>query len=328
MDVDIRVGDSVEVLKTLEPESVDTCVTSPPYFGLRDYGVEGQIGQEDTVEAYVDKMVGVFREVRRVLKPSGTVWVNLGDSYSTRGGVQPPTNARNTNGHPSKRPVPSLPAKNLIGIPWRVAFALQADGWILRQDIIWSKPNGMPESVKDRCTRSHEYLFLLSKEKNYYFDAEAISEPIADSSVERYAQNLDGQKGSSRAVLKSKRMKAVLPRFGGDKYGKNDTYRTKSGNEYLPKPRRNKRDVWVVSTTPFKGAHFAVFPEKLVEPCILAGSPYGGTVLDPFVGSGTTGVVAVKNGRRIIGIDLNPQYAEMARDRIKEQCRQTLLEGF
>ena len=288
----IITGDALEQLKNLPDCSVDCCVTSPPYYGLRDYGIEGQIGLEETLEEYIDNLVRVFHEVKRVLKDDGTLWLNIGDSY--------------------KRKV-------LMGIPWLLAFLLQIDDWYLRQDIIWYKPNCMPESVTDRCTKSHEYIFLLSKQPKYYFDAEAISEPVADSTIKQCAQNIEAQKGSDRQPGKTNgSMKACLPRYGGRKYTATPEVfcRTKSGSMYNFRPRRNKRDVWSVSTAAFKGAHFATFPEKLIEPCMLAGCRPGGTVLDPFLGSGTTAVVASKHDRGYIGIDLNPEYAKIARERL------------
>lgn len=315
----ILTGDALEQLRKLPPESVHTCVTSPPYYNLRDYGAAGQIGNEASVEEYLQSLVSVFREVRRVLRADGTLWVNMGDSYATRSGNQPPTNTRNSCGHTAKHTPRGYKYKDLIGVPWQLAFALRADGWYLRQDIIWNKSNCMPESVRDRCAKSHEYIFLLSKAERYYFDAAAISEPIAESSAKRYLQNIEAQKGSDRQPGKTNGpMKAALPRFGGEKYGNNTTpeARTKSGKVYAPTLRRNKRDVWTVSTSGFRGAHFAVFPEKLIEPCILAGSPLGGTVLDPFAGSGTTGVVAKRLRRDFIGCEINPDYAQMAADRI------------
>lgn len=315
----ILTGDALEQLRKLPPESVHTCVTSPPYYNLRDYGAAGQIGNEASVEEYLQSLVSVFREVRRVLRADGTLWVNMGDSYATRSGNQPPTNTRNSCGHTAKHTPRGYKYKDLIGVPWQLAFALRADGWYLRQDIIWNKSNCMPESVRDRCTKSHEYIFLLSKAERYYFDAAAISEPIAESGAKRYLQNIEAQKGSDRQPGKTNGpMKAALPRFGGEKYGNNTTpeARTKSGKVYAPTLRRNKRDVWTVSTSGFRGAHFAVFPEKLIEPCILAGSPLGGTVLDPFTGSGTTGVVAKRLRRDFIGCEINPDYAQMAADRI------------
>lgn len=315
----IITGDALEALRHLPDGCVSTCVTSPPYFGLRDYGAAEQIGLEQTPEEYVEKLVEVFREVRRVLRDDGTLWLNIGDSYATRSGSQPPTNTRNSCGHTEKKVPSGYKYKDLIGIPWMLAFALRADGWYLRQDIIWQKTNCMPESVRDRCTKSHEYIFLLSKMPRYFFDAGAISEPIAGSSTKRYLQNIEAQKGSDRQPGKTNgSMKAVLPRFGGGKYGDDtrEESRTKSGAEYVPTLRRNKRDVWAVSTAGYKGAHFATFPEKLVLPCILAGSRPGDVVLDPFAGSGTTGVVAVKEGRDFIGVELNPEYSEMCERRI------------
>ena len=314
----ILLGDALEKLRGLPQDSANTCVTSPPYYNLRDYGADGQIGMEETPEKYVDNLVDVFREVRRVLRQDGTLWVNIGDSYATRSGSQPPRNTRNSCGHTEKRPPSGYKYKDLIGVPWLLAFALRADGWYLRQDVIWNKSNCMPESVRDRCTKSHEYIFLLSKSERYYFDAEAISEPIAGSSTKRYLQNIEAQSGSFKQPARGGRpMKAALPRFGGSKYpGHTDGDRRKDGNTYIPKPRRNKRDVWTVSTSGFRGAHFAVFPEKLIEPCVLAGCPEGGTVLDPFTGSGTTGVVCKRLGRNFVGIEINRDYEQMARERI------------
>lgn len=317
----IITGDAREALKSLPAGICDMCVTSPPYYGLRNYETDGQIGLEKTPDEYVEKLVEVFREVRRVLKDDGTLWLNIGDSYATRSGPQPPTNTRNQCGHTAKVVPTGYKAKDLIGIPWLLAFALRADGWYLRQDIIWQKTNCMPESVKDRCTKSHEYIFLLSKSPRYYFDAEAISEPIAGSSTKRYLQKIETQKGSHRQPGKTNAaMKAALPRFGGSKYGESgkEEHRTKDGAVYVPTLRRNKRDVWAISTAGFKGAHFAVFPEKLVQPCILAGSRPGSTVLDPFSGSGTTGAVAIQEGRDFIGIEISPEYTKLSEKRIRE----------
>lgn len=315
----ILLGDALEQLRHLPPESVHTCITSPPYYNLRDYGAAGQIGNEASVEEYLQSLVSVFREVRRVLRADGTLWVNMGDSYATRSGSQPPTNTRNSCGHTAKHTPRGYKYKDLIGVPWQLAFALRADGWYLRQDIIWNKSNCMPESVRDRCTKSHEYIFLLSKSERYFFDAAAISEPIAGASTKRYMQNIEKQSGSFKQPGRDGRpMKAALPRFGGEKYGTDQAKetRTKSGKTYVPTPHRNKRDVWTVGTSGFRGAHFAVFPEKLIEPCILAGCPEGGTVLDPFAGSGTTGEVAKRLRRDFIGCEINPDYAQMAADRI------------
>jgi DNA modification methylase len=278
---------------------VQSCITSPPYFGLRDYGVDGQIGLEISPAEFVAVMVEVFREVRRVLRNDGTLWLNLGDSYANDGKWGGHTGAKHVKAlHCSpigrNKKYTGMKAKDLMGIPWRVAFALQDDGWYLRQDIIWSKPNPMPESVQDRCTKAHEYLFLLSKSERYYFDAAAIAEPLAASSVGRLAQDIAGQQGSARVPGKTNgTMKAVA---AGD--------------------TRNKRSVWTVATQPFKEAHFATFPPELIEPCVLAGSPAGGLVLDPFGGAGTTGLVADRLQRDAVLIELNPEYASLARKRI------------
>jgi len=276
-------ADVLDGLAQMDDGSVQTCVTSPPYWGLRDYGVEGQIGLEKTPDEYVERMVTVFREVRRVLKDDGTLWLNLGDSYASLALASS-----------------AIKHKDIVGIPWRVAFALQADGWYLRQDIIWHKPNPMPESVKDRCTKAHEYLFLLSKAKRYYFDSDAIREEFADK-----------RKGNP-GVYKAGLQNCIMPR---GVHGKNVTGHGWNTDGSIT--GRNKRSVWTVATQPFSEAHFATFPPKLIEPCILAGCPVGGTVLDPFCGSGTTGMVALRHGRRFIGIELNAEYVDMAHRRIQ-----------
>lgn len=298
-DVQIITGDCIESMRAMPADSVHTCVTSPPYFGLRDYGHDGQIGLETTPDEFVAALVAVFREVRRVLRDDGTLWLNLGDSYGATGGNTAMTGGKHDADRGKKMGFGKLPKtetglrpKNLLGIPWRVAFALQADGWYLRQDIIWSKPNPMPESVRDRCTKAHEYIFLLSKSPRYYFDHEAIKEPASQP------------RGEPKQVAQHKQ--AVL---GQNKSGT-------LGTNYGPETR-NRRSVWTVTTKPFKGAHFATFPPDLIEPCILAGCPDGGTVLDPFGGAGTTGLVAQRHGRNAILCELNPEYAEMARERIE-----------
>lgn len=356
-------GDCRTELQKLEAKSIQTCVTSPPYFGLRDYGVDGQIGLEPTVQEYVSEMVAVFREVKRVLKDDGTLWLNLGDSYSGsgKGGqseekrsknfqpVYPKTGetariAANTKFAGEKRTPTNFKPKDLIGIPWRVAFALQEDGWYLRQDIIWSKPNPMPESVADRCTKSHEYIFLLSKMPRYFYDHEAIKEPLKDASIARLMQDVENQQGSERAVGKTNGNMKAVARIGGNKFGDNADvhHRTASGKEWNPKQAgggskvsghsgyfaadgsplcgltANKKSVWTVTTKGYKDAHFATFPEKLIEPCVLAGSREGDTVLDPFNGAGTTGLVAIKNKRNYIGIELNPDYVKLTEKRLKE----------
>jgi DNA modification methylase len=311
---------------------------------LRDYGHDGQIGLESTPEAYVARMVEVFREVRRVLRDDGTCWVNLGDSYNsaasgqngmggTLGGGKPCGGNGTTAGR--RALLDNLKPKDLVGIPWRVAFALQADGWWLRQDIIWHKPNPMPESVRDRCTKAHEYVFLLTKSERYFYDAEAVSEPVAVSTTARLSQpSLPLQAGSDRVPGKTNGpMKAVGPRFGGNKFGDSDDpkHATESGNVYqIPDAngRRNRRSVWTVTTKPYSGAHFATMPPDLVEPCILAGCPEGGTVLDPFAGSGTTLAVAAELGRSGIGCELNPAYIALAERRIKDaRASVALFEG-
>ncbi len=339
MTVRIICGDALEELAKLPAESVHCIVSSPPYWRQRDYGMAGQLGLESTPAEYVEKMVAVFREVRHVLRDDGTLWLNLGDSYSSGGRTTPVAPTLRTNGHDEAsgkqaylnnfavRPgaVEGIKAKDLIGIPWRVAFALQADGWYLRQDIIWAKPNPMPESVRDRCTKSHEYLFLLAKSERYYFDADAIAEPFADASLERLRQDVASQKGSDRVPGKTNGpMKAVGMNANRASYkpgsasSMNDGEHVAKSDEGLPvrEAGRNKRSVWTVTTQPFKEAHFATFPPALIEPCILAGCPVGGTVLDPFGGAGTTGLVADRLQRSAILIELNPEYADMARKRI------------
>lgn len=336
----VRIGNCLDVLKEISDESIDCCVTSPPYYGLRDYGtgtwvggdpkcphrrlskhsdktitghkqaelagnvgdaiyhsvcplcgakrVDKQIGLEETPEEYIQKLVDVFSEVKRVLKKDGTLWLNIGDSYNGSGNR-----------------LSNCKAKDLIGVPWMLAFALRNDGWYLRQDIIWHKPNPMPEPVKDRCVKSHEYIFLLSKNQHYYFDYEAIQEDCVS------------------AVKEDSHIK-----FGGNKYGNNgdQKYNYYSGKEWNPTDKRNKRDVWSVTTKSVKEAHFATFPEDLIKPCILAGCRAGGVVLDPFFGSGTTGRVSMGLNRHYIGIELNPNYAEIANRRADEV--QMTLDGF
>lgn len=300
----LLLGDSLEQLKTLESESVQTCITSPPYWGLRDYGVSGQLGLEPTPSEYVQKLVLVFDEVKRVLTADGTLWLNLGDSYvgGGRGGNSQVITGRGKDASMVSRTkeIIGLKPKDLVGIPWRVAFALQENGWYLRQDIIWHKPNPMPESVTDRCTKAHEYIFLLSKSQSYFFDNEAIKE-AAKRPGEK--QTFGGAKAKNSTIPKGD------PRFrnGSEQWGR----------EIVTPTTRNKRSVWTVTTKPFKGAHFATFPPDLIEPCILAGSRKGDTVLDPFFGAGTTGVVAKKHERECIGIELNPEYMEIAKRRVE-----------
>lgn len=318
MAVEIHEGDCRDVLKTLPAQSMHCIVTSPPYFGLRDYGVDGQMGLEATPDEFVAGMVALFREARRVLRDDGTLWLNLGDSYAGSWGNQGRKEGRGTqrpvNGPiiQNLRPYPDkasktgsipegsgLKPKDLIGIPWRVALALQADGWYLRQDIIWHKPNPMPESVRDRCTKAHEYVFMLSKAGRYFFDADAVAEPVAQSTVDRVSQpTIEAQKGSNRVPGKTNgAMKAV----GGIE-------------------NRNRRSVWSINTQPFSEAHFATMAPELAETCIKAGCPAGGTVLDPFGGAGTTGLVADRLQRNALLIELNPEYAAIARSRIRSDA--------
>lgn len=303
MSVAILRGDCRDVLPTLPERSVHCCVTSPPYWGLRDYGVERQIGLEPTVHEWVAVLVAVFREVRRVLRDDGTCWVNLGDSYATgtKGGRLPtqagkhgywenPAISHRIDGRES-----GLKPKDLIGQPWLLAFAMRADGWWLRQDIIWSKPNPMPESIRDRCTKAHEYVFLLSKSERYYYDFEAMQEPVNGGA---HARRPDSGVGFSHGFDAEPK-----PR-----------YKTPDGWD-MP-ATRNKRSVWTVASKPFKEAHFATFPPALIEPCIRAGCPVAGTVLDPFGGAGTTGMVADRLQRNALLIELNPEYSDMADRRI------------
>ncbi len=314
---------------------VQCVVTSPPYYGLRDYGHPGQIGLESTPEEYVAAMVEVFECVRELLADDGVLWLNLGDSYAANRGYQVSSTLMNgeaTNraqacsGRGMRASEFGLKPKDLIGIPWRVAFALQAAGWWLRQDIIWSKPNPMPESVTDRCMKSHEYLFLLSKSERYYFDQAAIAEPLAESSIERLSQpTIEQHHGSDRVPGKTNGpMKAVGPRFGGAKYGddKSEQSRTKSGSEWTDSAsgKRNRRSVWTIPTQPYSGAHFATFPQALVEPCVLAGSRPGDIVFDPFMGSGTVAQVAQRLGRQYLGCELNPEYQALQQARTMQDA--------
>lgn len=301
----LLLGDCLQSMRSLPDQAVNCCVTSPPYFGLRDYGVDGQIGLEETPEEYVAKMVEVFREVRRVLRDDGTLWLNIGDTFArnpAKGQHKPDDSGKQAyiydrgNGRASSTATAGLPEKNLIGIPWRLAFALQADGWILRQDIIWNKPNAMPESVKDRCTKAHEYVFLLSKSPRYYFDSEAMKEPATTE-----------PRGSSHSFA---RKTATTPPPGAPANFRED----REAVQYAG--TRNRRSVWSVATRPYKGAHFATFPPALIEPCILAGCPADGVVLDPFGGSGTTAGVAVAHGRDAIICELNPEYGQLVPDRV------------
>ena len=350
--------DSREGLKLLENNSIDCCVTSPPYWGLRDYDVDGQIGLEETPEEYVEKIVQVFREVRRVLRDDGTLWLNLGDSYSksvsNNGGYSGKstlsgftnlnTKGRQSNDFGARRKLNAgIKPKDLVGIPWMVAFALRTDGWYLRSDIIWHKPNCMPESVTDRPTKAHEYIFLLSKSSSYYYNRMAILEPVTASTVSRMSQDIENQVGSTRAnggqksngpikacVTKVKGNRKTFRGGGAYTQGKSfyNSFKVENecqGNEPNETMLRNKRTVWSISTAQCKYAHFATFPEKLIKPCILAGCPEGGTVLDPFMGAGTTAVVAWKHNRNYLGYELNPEYIEIAEQRLAGTVQQVSM---
>lgn len=350
--------DCIEGLKTLPDNCIDCCVTSPPYYALRDYGVDGQIGLEETPEEYIRRLTEVFTEVKRVMKTEGTLWLNIGDSYNGSGGNHKDTH-KNDSGFQGNigvkyggkgAKVDELKPKDLIGIPWMLAFSLRNSGWYLRQDIIWHKPNPMPESVTDRCTKSHEYIFLMSKSQRYYFDHEAIQEEAVtqiDPRIgkrEEYNGIRDGRHGNGQRAFVSLKTRY---KFGGTKYGENDDkhFQTYSGKEWIPKTKncmddgqkpntmhlrreqgfpdeqyvvRNKRDVWSVNVKPDTVAHFATYPEELIRPCILAGCPKDGIVLDPFMGSGTTARVAMKLDRNYIGFELNPEYCKIIKTKTRE----------
>jgi DNA modification methylase len=325
----IYEGDCLEGLKTLPDECVDCCVTSPPYFGLRDYGHDGQIGLEETPEKYVQKMVEVFTEVKRVLKKEGTLWLNLGDSYAGSGIG---TNDYRTEAsrsinktsimHPKKTVLNKLEGikpKDLIGIPWTVAFALRYSGWYLRQDIIWHKPNPMPESVTDRCTKAHEYIFLLSKSAKYYYDATSIKQPLVEHSTNVYPFS-DGSKKETmfkQRGLSNEYIKAYKHRGTGDKKPTGHSGNYDAEGNLIGDGMANKRSVWTVTTKPFSEAHFATFPEDLIVDCIKAGCPENGIVLDPFMGAGTTALVASKLNRNFIGFELNADYIEIIKKRLQ-----------
>lgn len=392
MQIEILKGDCLVTLKQLKDKSINTCITSPPYWGLRDYGEGKQLGLEETPEEFVENLVKVFREVKRVLRDDGTVWLNLGDSYAGNNS-RASNNGRAGYGNPREgvftKSGQGLKQKDLVGIPWRVALALQQDGWYLRQDIIWHKPNPMPESVKDRCTKAHEYIFLLSKSPKYYFDNESIKEDCVTKPIKKnvnknhgkyktqenesaHRQGIHGKRGDKLIkertklpkqkdlvkFLRSKTSAKLLAKntdipltkiehwFRADEAGfaypsiedwqkvrdyvddwsddffsidKSLTHYELKTDEVVQKNKKNKRSVWTVSTKSFKGAHFATFPMDLIEPCLLAGCPRGGTVLDPFAGSGTTGIVAVNNDRNACLLELSDEYIEIAKDRIKQQ---------
>ncbi|MCC8196564.1 MAG: site-specific DNA-methyltransferase [Ruminococcus sp.] len=306
----IYTGDCLDVLKTLPEESVNCCVTSPPYYALRDYGMEGQIGREETPKEYISRLTDVFTEVRQVLRSDGTLWLNISDTYagkSNQGSSIDPKNPKGRNGQTValNNKVEGCKPKDMIGIPWMLAFALRDSGWYLRNDIIWMKENPMPESVKDRCARCYEHIFLFSKSRKYHFDYKAISEPIAPATRKRLKCAVGENNKFGKAIPGQPQSQPInRPREHG------------SISDDEINPLRNKRNVWVINTVPFKGNHYAVYPPKLVETCLLAGCPEGGIVLDPFMGSGTTGMVAKQMNRHYVGIELNPEFTEMAYRRI------------
>ena len=320
-------GNSLEVLKSLPDNSIDCCVTSPPYFNLRDYGCDGQIGLEETPEKYIERLCDVFSEVRRVLTPQGTLWLNIGDSYNGNkvGNTEVVKNKKVSESNDfHKKLWGGAKPKDLIGIPWMLAFALRSQGWYLRQDIIWQKPNPMPESVTDRCTKSHEYIFLLSKSQKYYFDYESIMEPCADQSRTNYAcgnrtNGINKDRNDNDFGERSKNWKPRAKNCQYDGQKPNSFHLSRENGEpdkeyYV----RNKRDVWTINTKPCKEAHFATYPFELIKPCILAGCPEDGIVLDPFMGSGTTAIVARSLNRNYLGVELNPEYIKIAHKRLEK----------
>lgn len=300
--------DALFALRELSSESVHCCVTSPPYYALRDYGLDAQIGREKTPEEYIRRLTAMFHELKRVLRPDGTLWLNIADTYcgtGSKGTYNDPKNPKGRNGQKTSLNyhVPGCKQKDLIGIPWMLAFALRGDGWYLRSDIIWQKDNPMPESARDRPSRCYEHIFLLAKEKSYYYDGRAIAEPIAPTTAARYKAGRGV--GKYGAGIPGQTVQNInRPRAAG------------TFTDTDISPVRNKRDVWLINTVPYKGGHFAAFPPKLAETCILAGCPEGGTVLDPFFGSGTTGLAAKRLHRSYIGIELNSEYCALARARI------------
>lgn len=321
--ITIYNGDALETLQELEAGSVQSCITSPPYWGLRDYGISGQIGLEESPEEYVEKLVKVFQEVRRVLQDDGTLWINLGDTYNSRSGGYSSLEKMGMNSYistntaaniiKSKQRTNKLKSKNIIGIPWRVAFALQAEGWYLRSDIIWHKPDPMPESVTDRPTKAHEYIFLLSKSKKYYYDNEAIKEPVTWNAHSR-----------GNGVNPKAKIPAGWDTGPGGHTNLNGRYKSKQNESFSSAisgivEKRNKRSVWTVLKYPFPEAHFATFPPDLIKPCVLAGCPSGGVVLDPFAGSGTTLYVSKEFGRKSIGIELKEDYCKLILKRTQQE---------
>ena len=311
----IICGDALETLRSFPDESISCCITSPPYYGLRDYKSDGQIGREKTVEEYLDRLVAVFREVRRVLKSGGTCFLVIGDSYAGSGGgkgqYMDPKYPKGRNGqNPSiTQKVLGYKSKDLMGIPWRLAFALREDGWYLRSDIIWHKENAMPEACKDRPTRSYEHIFLLSKSPRYYYDYDSLAEPMKEVSKKRYVRGRSKENKYLNENSGAKIQKINEARGYGQYKGDN-----------IPQ-FRNKRDIWTINTTSFRGNHYAAFPPKLAEICMITGCPKGGIILDPFIGSGTVGLIALLHNRKYIGIELNEEYVDLARKRIETEVK-------
>lgn len=311
----IICGDALEMLKNFPDESISCCITSPPYYGLRDYKSDGQIGREATVEEYLDRLVQVFRQVKRVLKKDGTCFIVIGDSYAGSGGgkgqYMDPKYPKGRNGqNPSiTQKVLGYKSKDLMGIPWRLAFALREDGWYLRSDIIWHKENAMPEACRDRPTRSYEHIFLLSKSPKYYYDFDAMAEPMKEVSKKRYMRG----RSEYNKYLNEDAGINVQKINKARKYGE---YKGDNIPQF-----RNKRDIWTINTVSFRGEHYAAFPPKLAEICMIAGSPKGGIILDPFLGSGTVGFVALMQDRKYIGIELNEDYVNLAKKRISEEVK-------
>ena len=310
----IICGDALETLKNFPDESINCCITSPPYYGLRDYHKKEQIGREKTVEEYLDRLINVFREVRRVLKKDGTCFIVIGDSYagtSSKKEQRDPKYPKGRNGqNPSiTQKVLGYKSKDLMGIPWRLAFALREDGWYLRSDIIWHKENAMPEACKDRPTRSYEHIFLLSKSPRYYYDYDSLAEPMKEVSKKRYVRGRSKENKYLNENSGAKIQKINEARGYGQYKGDN-----------IPQ-FRNKRDIWTINTTSFRGNHYAAFPPKLAEICMIAGCPKGGIILDPFIGSGTVGLIALLHNRKYIGIELNEEYVNLTKKRIETEVK-------
>lgn len=310
----IICGDALETLKKFPDESINCSITSPPYYGLRDYHKKEQIGREKTVEEYLDRLINVFREVRRVLKKDGTCFIVIGDSYagtSSKKEQRDPKYPKGRNGqNPSiTQKVLGYKSKDLMGIPWRLAFALREDGWYLRSDIIWHKENAMPEACKDRPTRSYEHIFLLSKSPRYYYDYDSLAEPMKEVSKKRYVRGRSKENKYLNENSGAKIQKINEARGYGQYKGDN-----------IPQ-FRNKRDIWTINTTSFRGNHYAAFPPKLAEICMITGCPKGGIILDPFIGSGTVGLIALLHNRKYIGIELNEEYVDLARKRIETEVK-------